>query len=55
MSEAEKRQTKEKIDEVVESLESVIEFLKLEYMKLQIKIARGKAELRVRSERSRGE
>jgi len=55
MSEAAIRETIQKIDEVVESLERVIELMKLRQMKLEIKIARLKAEVRAKSKRPQGE
>jgi hypothetical protein len=42
--EGEIRKTIQEIDEMVESCDSVIERLKLRYMRLQIKLARVKAE-----------
>ena len=47
------RETIKKIDEAVESLERVIELVKLKQMKLQIKLARLKAEARAKSTRCR--
>ena len=49
------RETIKKIDEAVESLERVIELVKLKQMKLQIKLARLKAEARAKSTRPQGE
>jgi hypothetical protein len=55
MSEAKKREIVQKIDEVIEGLENIVQLLRLKQMKLQIKIARAKAEARAKSERPQGE